>query len=268
MVYPDDIVAIQHTRDSGAFLHCLSNEASLNSPWRQSYMSFRGTEWEGWWDGGLTSLPPGGHWVDGTVCNLKMTYTDLPRRGASHEDSFGSSYSGPPTAQDGRDLPNGPAKNPESELRKLVVVHPVPDEKNQIHVQINVPILVVVKLQSGKNARSSWSAPVLQSEVPFLPSCPHAVTNSSPGCKTQSNNEWFSSVPLVLSSVGLHTVNISAVDADSSHSVNLTVCVYEAVTGLSVNSHGCSRVLIGMPQVSMETLLLYFLTIVVSSVHH
>lgn len=252
MVYPDDVVAIQHTRDSGAFLHCLSSEASLNSPWRQSYMSFRGTEWEGWWDGGLTSLPPEGHWVDGTVCNLRMTYTDHPRGGAGHEDNFGSSYSEPPTAHDSGDLPNGPTKKPESEFEQLVVVHPVPDEKNQIHVQINVPILVVVKLLSGQNARSSWSSPVLQSEVPFLPSCPQAVTDSSPGCKTQSDNEWFSSVPLVLSSVGLHSLNISALNAGISHNVNVTVCVYEAVTGLSVEPHRCSRILIGTPQVSMQ----------------
>lgn len=264
MVYPDDIVAIQHTRDSGAFLHCLSSEASLNSPWRQSYMAFRGTEWEGWWDGGLTSLPPGGHWVDGTVCNLRMTYTDQPRRGTGHEDNFGFSYSEPPTAHDSRDLPNGPTKNPGSKFGQLVIVHPIPDEKNQIHVQINVPILVVVKLLSGQNARSSWSAPVLQSEVPFLPSCPEAVADSSPGCRIQSHNEWFSSVPLVLSSVGLHTLNISALDAESSHSVNLTVCVYKAVTGLSVEPLGCYRILIGTPQVRMEKMLLYLLTILVS----
>lgn len=264
MVYPDDIVAIQHTRDSGAFLHCLSSEASLNSPWRQSYMAFRGTEWEGWWDGGLTSLPPGGHWVDGTVCNLRMTYTDQPRRGTGHEDNFGFSYSEPPTAHDSRDLPNSPTKKPGSKFGQLVIVHPIPDEKNQIHVQINVPILVVVKLLSGQNARSSWSAPVLQSEVPFLPSCPEAVADSSPGCRIQSHNEWFSSVPLVLSSVGLHTLNISALDAGSSHSVNLTVCVYKAVTGLSVEPHGCYRILIGTPQVRMEKLLLYLLKILVS----
>lgn len=264
MVYPDDIVAVQHTRDSGTFLHCLSSKAVLTSPWRQSYMSFRGTEWGGWWDGGLTSLPPGGHWVDGTVCNLRMTYTDLPRRGASHEDDFESSFSKPPTTQNSRDPPNGPTKSPESEFGQLVVVHPVPDEKSQIHVQINVPILVVVKLLSGQNARSSWSAPVLQSKVPFQPSCPQAVADSSPGCRTQSHDDWFSSVPLVLSSVGLHTLNISALDAGSFHCVNLIVCVYEAVAGLSVEPHGCSRILVGTPQVSMENLLLSLVTILVS----
>lgn len=257
MVYPDDIVAIQHTRDTGAFLHCLSSEASLDSPWRQSYLSFRSTEWEGWWNGGLTSLPPGGHWVDRTVCNLRMTYTDHPRRGAGHEENFGSSYSEPPSAYDSSDLSNSPTQNPESEFAQLVVVHPVPDEKNQIHVQINVPILVVVKLPSGQNARSSWSAPVLQSDVPFLPTCPQAVADFSPGCSTQSQKDWFSSVPLVLSSAGLHKLNISASDARSSHSVNLTVCVYEPVTGLSVEPQSCPRILIGTPHVSMEKLLLY-----------
>lgn len=264
MVYPDDIVAIQHTRDSGAFLHCLSGEASLNSPWRQSYMSFRGTEWDGWFDGGLTSLPPGGQWVDGTICNLRMTYTDHPRRSSGHKDNFGSSYSELPTAHDSRDLTSSPTKNPDSEFGQLVVVYPGPDEKNQIHVQINVPILVVVKLQSGQNARSSWSAPVLQFEVPFQPSCPQAVADLSPGCRTRSPTDWFSSVPLLLSSVGRHKLNITAVDAGRSHSVNLTVFAYKAVTGLSVEPHGCSRVLIGTPQVRLEELVsLCYLTPVV-----
>lgn len=250
MVYPDDIVAIQHTRDSGTFLHCLSGEASLHSPWRQSYMSVRGAEWEGWWDGGLTSLPPGGRWVDGVVCNLRMMYTDRPHRGIEDEDNFGFSHSEPPTDQDIMALTTGPPENPGSKFG-LCVVHPVSDEKNQIHVQANVPTIVVVKVLSGQNARSSWSAPVLETGVPFLPSCPEAVVDSSPGCQRQSHDEWFSSASLVLSSVGVHTLDISVMDAASSQSVSLMVCGYEAVTGLSVEPHGCHRILVDTPQVRM-----------------
>ncbi|TKS90159.1 Polycystin-1 [Collichthys lucidus] len=128
MVYPDDIVAIQHTRDSGTFLHCLNGEASLNSPWRQSYMSFRKAEWGGWWEGGLSSLPQGGQWVDRVVCDLRMLYVDNLNR------------------------------------------------------------------------------------------------------------------------VGVKTLNITVMDAVNSQSVNLRVCGYEAVTGLSVEPHGCLRMLIETPQ--------------------
>lgn len=250
MVYPDDIVAIQHTRDSGTFLHCLSGEASLHSSWRQSYMSFRSTEWEGWWDGGLTSLPPGGRWVDGVVCNLRMMYTDHPHRGVEHEDNFGFSRSEPPTGQDVMALTTGPPENPGSKFG-LLVVHPVPDEKNQIHVQVNVPTMVIVKVLSGKNAMSSWSAPVRETGVPFLPSCPEAVADSLPDCRRQSHDVWFSSASLVLSSVDAHTLDISVKDAASSQSVSLTVCGYEAVTGLSVEPRGCHRILVDTPQVRM-----------------
>uniref|UniRef100_A0A3Q2ZEU2 Polycystic kidney disease 1b n=1 Tax=Kryptolebias marmoratus TaxID=37003 RepID=A0A3Q2ZEU2_KRYMA len=76
-VYPDDVVAVQHTRDSGAFLHCLEGDASAGSPWRQSFVTLRGAEWGGWWEGGLTSLPRGSQWVDGAVCNLRVLYEDL-----------------------------------------------------------------------------------------------------------------------------------------------------------------------------------------------
>lgn len=251
MVYPDDIVALQHTRDSGTFLHCLNGVASLNSPWRQSYMSLRGKEWGGWWEGGLTSLPQGGQWVDGVVCDLRMLYVDNLHRGTEHDDNFGFTQRETTTATDIWALTTGPTPSLRSKFA-LHVIHPVPDEKNQIHVQINVPTLIIVKVLSGQKAKSSWSAPVLQTGVPFLPSCPEEMAQSWPGCKRQSHDEWFSSVTLVLPSVGVKMLNISVMDAVSSQSVNLRVCGYEAVTGLSVVPHGCLRMLIDTPQVRMQ----------------
>ncbi|XP_037611724.1 polycystin-1 [Sebastes umbrosus] len=245
MVYPDDIVAVQHTRDSGTFLHCLSSGASLNSPWRQSYMSLRRTEWGGWWEGGLTSLPHGGQWVDGVLCDLRMLYEDNLHRGT--DDNFGFTHRESTTAPDVWALTTGPTPSLKSKFG-LNVIHPVPDEKNQIHVQINVPTLIAVKVLSGEKARSSWSAPVLQTGVPFLPSCPEEVSESWAGCKRQSHDAWFSSVTLVLPSVGVQTLNISVMDAVSSQSVRVRVCGYEAVTGLSVEPHGCLRTLVDAPK--------------------
>lgn len=249
MVYPDDIVAIQHNRDSGTFLHCLNSEASLNSPWRQSYMSFRKAEWGGWWEGGLSSLPQGGQWVDGVVCDLRMLYVDNLNRGTEHDDNFGFTRRETTTTLDIWALTTGPTPSLRSKFG-LSVIHPMPDEKNQIHVQINIPTLIVVKVLSGQKARSSWSAPVLQTGVPFLPYCPEAIAQSWPGCRGQSHDDWFSSVTLVLPSVGVKTLNITVMDAVNSQSVNLRVCGYEAVTGLSVEPHGCLRMLIETPQVS------------------
>lgn len=250
-MYPDDIVALQHTRASGTFLHCLNSEASLDSPWRQSYLSLRESEWGGWWEGGLTSLPLGGQWVDGVVCDLRMLYVDSLHQGTDHD---GFNYRETTTVPDVFPLTAGPSQRSKF---GLTIIHPVPDEKNQIHVQINVPTLIVVKVFSGQKAWSSWSAPVHQTEVAFLPSCPEEVANSWPGCKTQSRDEWFSSVSLELPSVGVQTMNISVTDAVKSQSVRLTVCVYEAVTGLSVEPHGCLRILVKMPQVRLRTFIVF-----------
>lgn len=248
-VYPDDIVAIQHTRDSGTFLHCLDSEVSQNSSWRQSYLSLRGAEWGGWWQGGLTSLSQGGQWVDGVVCDMSFLYIDTLRRGTELNGIF--THTEATTTPDIRPLTTGPPPDLASKFR-LNVIHPLPDKKNQIYVQINTPTLIVVKALSGQNARSSWSAPVLQTGVPFLSSCPKEVAPSWPGCERQSLDEWFSSVTLLLPSVGVQTLDISLVDAVSPrsvHSVAVNVCGHEAVTGLSVEPHGRLRMLVDTPQV-------------------
>lgn len=250
MVYPDDIVAIQHTRDSGTFLHCLSSEASLNSSWRQSYLSFRGAEWGGWWQGGHTSLSQGGQWVDGVVCDLRMLYIDTLHRGTEHSDVFDFTHAEATTAADMRPLTTATTESLRSEFR-LHVIYPLLEEKNQIHVQINVPTLIVIKVLSGQKARSSWSAPVLQTGVPFQPSCPEEVSSSLPDCKGQTLEGWFSSVTLLVPLVRVQTLNISVTDAVNSESVSLKVCSYEAVTGLSVEPHGCLRILTDVSQVRM-----------------
>ncbi|KAK9530722.1 hypothetical protein VZT92_012210 [Zoarces viviparus] len=242
-VYPDDIVAIQHTRDSGALLHCLNSEVSLDSPWRQSYVSLGRTEWGGWWEGGLTSLHQGGRWVDAVVCDLRMLYVDNLHRATEHDDNSGFTTAAP----DIQALTTGPTPSERSQFG-LNIIHPVPDENNQIHVQINIPTLIVVTVLSGGKASSSWSAPVLQTGVPFLPSCPEEVAQSWAGCQRQSRDAWFSSETLVLPSVGLQTLNISVKDAVRSQSVSVRVCGYEAVTGLSIEPSGCWRMLVDTPQ--------------------
>jgi len=231
MVYPDDIVAVQHTLDSGTFLHCLDSDASLNSPWRQSYLSLRGAEWGGWWEGGLTLVPQESNWVDGAVCDLRILYVDKLHRATEHEDIFDYTHTETTTAPDSRPQTAGNIQRPKFRLH---IIHPIPDEKNQIHVQINVPTLIVVKSLFGQKARSSWSAPVLRTGVPFHQSCPEEVDQSAPECKTQSHDDWFSSVTLVLPLSGVQTLNISVMDADSFQSVSVEVHGYEPVTGLTV----------------------------------
>lgn len=248
MVYPDDIVAIQHTLDSGTFLHCLNSEASRNSPWSQSYLSFRGMEWGGWLEGGVTLLPQGSKWVDGVVCNLRMLYVDTLHRATEHEDIYDYTQTETATVSGIRPLTTGPNPSLRSKFQ-LEVIHPLPDEKNQIHVQINVPTVIILKALFGEKASSSWSAPVLQTGVPFLPSCPENMFQSSLGCRKQSQDTWFSSATLVLSSPGIQILNISVMDVQSFQSLSVKVCGYEPVMGLSVEPHGCLRMLVDTSQV-------------------
>lgn len=247
MVYPDDIVAIQHTLDSGTFLHCLNSEASRNSPWSQSYLSFRGMEWGGWLEG-VTLLPQGSKWVDGVVCNLRMLYVDTLHRATEHEDIFDYTPTETATVSGIRPLTTGPNPSLRSKFQ-LEVIHPLPDDKNQIHVQINAPTVIILKALFGEKASSSWSAPVLQTGVPFLPSCPENMFQSLLGCRKQSQDAWFSSVTLVLSSPGIQILNISVMDVQSFQSLSVKVCGYEPVTGLSVEPHGCLRMLVDTSRV-------------------
>ncbi|XP_068614855.1 polycystin-1-like [Brachionichthys hirsutus] len=244
-VFPDDIVALQHTRKSGTFLHCLTGDAVINSPWQQSYLSLMGAEWGGWWEGGLTFVPQDGQWVDEVVCDLKMLYMDN-QRGTAYDGNFGFTPQETTTPPDSLPLTNDPAGL--QTTSGLDVIHPMPDEKNQIHVQINVATLIVIRVLSGQKARSFWSGPVRQREVPFFPFCPDEVTQSWPGCERDSHEYWFSSVTLVMPSVGSEMLNISVTDAVRFQSTILRVFGYEAVTELRVEPHGCPRMLVETPQ--------------------
>lgn len=243
-MYPDDVVAVQHTRNSGAFLHCLKGDNSVSSPWGQSFVALRGAEWGGWWEGGLTSLPRGSTWVDGVVCNLRILYEDNLHPATKHESILDSTHA---TAPDARPSTAGPFKGPNF---KINIIHPLPDEKNHIYVQVNVPTTIVIKVLFGDKAKSFWSFPVLQAEVPFHPSCPEEVLQFAPDCRTKSKDSWFSSVTLVLPSPGVQTVNVSVKDENRFQSLSVEVQSHEAVTGLSVEPHKCLRTVIQTTQVS------------------
>lgn len=243
-------MAVQHTRKPGGFLHCLKSEASIKSPWRQSYLSLVGGEGGGWWKGGLTSLSHG-QWVDGVLCDLRMLYVDSLQRGTEPEDTFSLTHAKASTAPDTSLTTDGPSPSLRTTFG-LNVVHPRPDERRQIHIQVSVPTRIVLMVLSGENARSSWSAPVSQTGVPFLPSCPDEVMSSCPDYEGQFHEAWFSSVSLVLPSAGVQTVNVTVMDEVSSESLGLTICGYDAVTGLSVEPHGHTRLLVNVSQVRMK----------------
>ncbi|XP_077481712.1 polycystin-1 isoform X2 [Stigmatopora argus] len=229
-VYPDDIVAVQHSRQPGSFLHCLAGEASLDSPWRQSYLSLGGTAPEG----GLAFQPSGDDWVDGVVCDLRLLYERTLHGGTEHQRIWESTT--PSSAQSSANVRSTFGLN---------VVHPPLDEKNQIHVQVNVPTPLVVTVLSGENLWCSMSAPALETRLHFGHSCPHTVLSE---CDAFSEDTWFSSATLLLPSVGVQTLNVSVADASSSQSLNVTLRSHRAVSGLAVEPAGRKRMLVDVPQ--------------------
>lgn len=221
-VYPDDILALQHTRRAGQFLHCV---ASASSTWRQSYLSLLGPEWGGWFEGSFSVQPEKkGQWLDGVVCDLRVIYEDP----ISH-------YGVSPT-------PNSPVKA-ESLVTGLQVLHPKLDKDNQMHVPVNVPTLIVIQIISGEHATSSWSAPVSKSGVPFVSSCPVEMPVTGGG-------GWFSHVYMELSVQEEYILNIKASNSLSAQTLSVRVVSHIPVSGLSIMPEGFRRVLVDVQQVS------------------
>ncbi|ROI81786.1 Polycystin-1 [Anabarilius grahami] len=230
-VYPDDILALQHTRRAGEFLHCV---AGTSSAWRQSYLSLHGPEWGGWLEGTLSAQLGQGQWLDGLVCDLQVIYEDTMLH-------YGVSPI-PNTSQS-----NSPIKA-ESPVTGLQVLHPKLDKDNQMHVAVNIPTLIVIQIISGGNATSSWSDPVSKNGVPFESSCPAEMPEIEGGCVRATFDTWFSHVCMELSSQGEHTLNIMASNSLNSQSLSVRVVSHIPVTGLSIQHQGFSRVLVDIPQ--------------------
>ncbi|XP_036382972.1 polycystin-1 [Megalops cyprinoides] len=251
-VYPDDILAVQHTGQVGGFLQCLK---SSDSAWRQSYLSFQGTKWGGWWEGGLSAMPVGGQWADGVVCDLRVLYADTlhpyavsPMLSTGQNEPSGYSYMGTMSTP----LRSTQARNPgqaQSPVSGLHIVHPMLDKEGRINLPINVPTFIVIKILSGFNVTSTWSDPIFQTRVPFLSSCPPELPMSHHGCERDTSDTWFSHATVVLSTPGSHILNISASNNISSQSVSVQLQGHQPVTGLKMQPHGDQRMLVDVSQV-------------------
>nr|XP_023692666.1 polycystin-1-like isoform X2 [Paramormyrops kingsleyae] len=251
-VYPDDILAVQHTAPPGGFLHCLR---SSSSPWRQSYVSLAGPEWGGWIAGGLLAMPPGAQWVDEVVCDLRLLYADaFSGYTTSTMHSTGQSpIHMETTGSLGNDRIYGGVGPTLTPVLGIHLVYPTPDQGGQIHIPVNTPTLFIIKIQSGSNATSSWSAPISQTGIPFLPSCPPGPTESHHVCEKDSADTWFSHAYLALSEPGSHMLNVSASNRISSQSVSVRLQAHQRVRGLTILPHGDQRLLVGAPQVFNAT---------------
>ncbi|XP_037134333.1 uncharacterized protein LOC119138429 [Syngnathus acus] len=152
-VYPDDVVAIQHTRDPGAFLRCLASEAALNSPWRQSYLSLQGsTKWGGWWEGGLAFPPPQGeHWVDEVVCDLRLLYEDPTPRGATEQARLLET-----TAASGIKSPSPSAASTLTPCGYEAVAGLDVEPRGRRRMLVDVPQSFTAQVERGSSVTFSW----------------------------------------------------------------------------------------------------------------
>ncbi|XP_065098457.1 polycystin-1 [Paramisgurnus dabryanus] len=234
-VYPDDILAVQHTRRAGDFLHCVDGTSSA---WRQSYLSMHGPEWGGWLEGSLSAQSGEGQWLDGLVCDIRVIYEDTMAQ-----------YGVPtiPSSMQTTMQTKGPNKI-QSLVTGLQVLYPKLDKNNQTHVAVNIPTLVVIKIASGVNATSSWAAPVYKNGVLFHSSCPAEMPEAGEGCMRSSPDMWFSHVYMMLSDEGEYLLNITASNSLNSQSLTVSVVAHIPVTGLSIQPQGFSRVLVDIPQ--------------------
>ncbi|KAL6475567.1 hypothetical protein MHYP_G00166070 [Metynnis hypsauchen] len=240
-VYPDDIIAVQHSRKAGEFLHCVS---SSDSAWRQSYLSLPGPELGGWVEVGVSVPADGCNWVDNVVCDLQLIYED-----------YVLVYGVPPvlssTQSDLRIETTTPTTHlvkPQTPVSGLHVLYPVLDKENQIHLPVNVQTIIIIKILSGHNATSAWSAPVFRTGIPFQLSCPLDMSEIQAVCERDTPDMWFSYVYVKLSAQGEQTLNITASNTLNTQMLSIKLQAHIPVTGLSVQPRGFHRVLVDIPQ--------------------
>lgn len=235
-VFPDDILAVQHTRKSGEFLRCTSGS---DSAWRQSYMSIPGPEWGGWVDVAVSALTEEGCWVDNMSCDLRLIYQDpghpygpFPVANSTQSSELGTDLS-------------GIRIDAQTPVTGMQILYPVP----QTDLAVNIQTLFIIKIISGRNATSSWSAPVSRAGVPFLMSCPAEIAEIQRVCQRDSPDTWFSYAYVLLTREGEETLNITASNQISSQMLSVKIHAHVVITGLRIHPQGFHRVLVNIPQV-------------------
>lgn len=243
-VYPDDILAVQHTRKSGEFLHCAS---SSESAWRQSYISIPGPESGGWVDVSLPALTDGGHWEDNVSCDLRLIYEDPGHLYGPSPVVTGTQ------SELGIDVstPRSTLIDPQTPVTGMQILYPALGNENRIHVAVNIQTLIVIKILSGRNATSSWSAPVSRAGVAFLTSCPAEISEVQPVCQKDSPDTWFSYAYVMPTNQGEQTLNITASNQMSSQTLSVKIQAHAIITGLRIQPQGFHRVLVNIPQVQL-----------------
>ncbi|XP_055507888.1 polycystin-1, partial [Leucoraja erinacea] len=225
-VQVNDIVAIQHNSEPGAFLQCQRNESS---PWQQNYFSIVYSSGSADFRSNLTNI----EWTDGVVCNLRVLYSYRRKTVASSPflckgQSVPGNYTYRAIVDDG-----SPRGNMSCSVQ---VVAPVtdfsviyPPKQNGVHyVPKNRP-LVIVKVAtldrpsvnfSGSNETFSCQA-----------TCPEDL---SPLCGKEDNNTCYSNIALFVKDYNLTSITITVRNLVSSISKTVAVRAEDLIEGLTI----------------------------------
>lgn len=238
-VFPDDILAVQHTRKSGEFLRCTSGS---DSAWRQSYISIPGPEWGGWVEMGKVAETDAADWVDDMSCDLRLIYKDPGHLYGPVVNNTQSGFGVDPSTSDIQ-------IDAQTPVTGMQILYPVPHKEHRIDIAVNTQTLFIIKILSGRNATSSWSAPVSRAGVPFLTSCPAEISEIQKVCQRDSPDTRFSSVYVMFTREGKEILNITASNQMNSQMLRVRIHAHVLISGLRIQPQGFHRVLVNIPQV-------------------
>nr|XP_025033882.1 LOW QUALITY PROTEIN: polycystin-1-like [Pelodiscus sinensis] len=246
LVYPDDIIGIQHNAAVNSLLQC---PQSSHSPWRQSYISLMK---DGWWEGSIGSFS---HptWVDHVVCDLRVTFVDVARSFAAmpllarHLEPGAYTYTATVrNAISSRQVDC--TVQVQTKVSGLQIIHPAL-ASGKLHVASKRETLIVVKILSGCSAAAHWTAPVNRAGVLFEATCPGSLTARVPACHRDTADTWFSSALLRMEEPRTETLNVLVANEISSQKLSVKIQSYDAIEGLRVVPHGPRRMLVDVSQV-------------------
>ncbi|XP_078096827.1 polycystin-1 [Mustelus asterias] len=233
-VQSNDIIAIQHDGKPGSFLQCQQNDSS---PWQQSYFSgiYSSGSRDLWRN--LTER----NWTDGTVCNLRVLYTQRQETVASSPLlRAGQQSPGVYTYQ--AMMENRPFYSNASctvqvvaPITHLSVIYP-PKQNGVIYVPRGRAV-IIVKVKSSDRTSTSW----LGSDRNF--SCEAACPSELSSSCEEDNNTCFSRIPLAFKDCNLTSIVVTAKNQVSSVNKTVTVKAEDPIEGLLILPDPSVRVL-------------------------
>ncbi|XP_078520977.1 polycystin-1 [Lissotriton helveticus] len=240
LVGPNHTFGIQHDATPGTFLQCPTDRATHQGP---GFFSFNSSDW-------LADIPRGqtvGNWKNDTACLFRvlateqivspvfsdLPYSVLPRPGLyTLEASVGNNVSTTNISCQFQVI---------SPISGLRVIFPSV-QSGIVYGAKNQTFIVVKILSGGGNSSAVWEQG--NQTAPFQETCPPDVTPLASECSRETNDTWFSVIPLKGLGEGVTLVGITARNLMSSQNISINVKEEEPIRGLTAQPNPESRVLL------------------------